>query len=57
MILDNEQQRKYLLAMVAATPLAGGTLPQLKPQIAILEELKDAIEKASLSETETINKE
>lgn len=50
MILDNEQQRKNLLAMIAATPLAGGTLPQLKPQIAVLEELESAVKSAEITE-------
>ena len=50
MILDNEQQRKHLLSMVAATQLAGGTIGQLKPQIAVLEELEAAITSAGIAE-------
>lgn len=57
MILDNEQQRKHLLAMIAATPLAGGTLPQLKPQIAILEELETAVKLADIAEFANAEKE
>lgn len=52
MILDNAEQKKNLLAMVAATQLAGGTMSQLKPQIAVLEDLEAAIKAAEIKEAE-----
>lgn len=49
MILDNEEQRDHLLSLIAATPLAAGTVKQLRPQIDALEKLEMAISTADLS--------
>lgn len=49
MILDNEQQRQDLLAMIGTVTLAGGTVETLRKAISELDALKKAVEDATCS--------
>lgn len=48
MVLDNEQQRGDLLAMIATATLAGGTITQLRGAVAAMDALENAVREATI---------
>jgi len=53
MVLDSEQQRQDLLAMIGTVTLAGGTVEVLRKGIEEVDALKKAVTDATISSIET----